>query len=245
MARTQSTAAKSRGASFDNTQTKRYNALGEIVFVRHGQASFGTDDYDRLSPLGWQQARWLGEHFAHQGRRFHVAASGGLRRHRETAEAIAETCGTEDSRLMPGLDEMDYDVLQRDAAAAGVISHAEEDDPNAFAEQVPHVLRGWENAEFATEHESFHGFQSRVAEAVDAVTEEGRDILIVSSGGPKALMMRRVLGLGSERMVDVLLSIHNASYTRFLVRGSNLRLAEFNAIPHLGMPERAHARTYV
>ena len=38
----------------------------ELWLVRHGQAAFGTEDYDRLTELGWQQARWLGAHLAGQ-----------------------------------------------------------------------------------------------------------------------------------------------------------------------------------
>ena len=38
--------------------------MGEIVLIRHGQAnSHATteEDYDRLSPLGHDQARWVGQ----------------------------------------------------------------------------------------------------------------------------------------------------------------------------------------
>ena len=38
-----------------------------VLLVRHGQAAFGTDHYDRLSERGRQQARWLGEHLAALG----------------------------------------------------------------------------------------------------------------------------------------------------------------------------------
>jgi broad specificity phosphatase PhoE len=34
--------------------------VGEIVLVRHGQASFEGDNYDQLSAIGVQQARILG-----------------------------------------------------------------------------------------------------------------------------------------------------------------------------------------
>ena len=49
----------------------------------------------------------------------------------------------------------------------------------------------------------------------------------------------------SAETAELLLGIHNASYTRFMVHGSDLKLAEFNAIPHLSSPDRAHARTYI
>lgn len=36
--------------------------MGTLYLVRHGQASFGADDYDQLSPLGQRQSVRLGEY---------------------------------------------------------------------------------------------------------------------------------------------------------------------------------------
>jgi phosphohistidine phosphatase SixA len=47
-----------------------------VFLVRHAQASFGTHDYDRLSELGRQQSRWLGEYFAERGVRFARVVAG-------------------------------------------------------------------------------------------------------------------------------------------------------------------------
>jgi len=44
--------------------------MSEIFFVRHGQASFGSDDYDRLSPLGVRQAKILARYLAQTGKIF-------------------------------------------------------------------------------------------------------------------------------------------------------------------------------
>ena len=49
--------------------------------VRHAQASFGTDDYDRLSELGHRQSRWLGEYLAERQLTFARVVTGTLRRH--------------------------------------------------------------------------------------------------------------------------------------------------------------------
>ena len=38
-----------------------------LLLIRHGQASFGASDYDRLSPLGQRQSRLLGEYFRRIG----------------------------------------------------------------------------------------------------------------------------------------------------------------------------------
>ena len=43
--------------------------MSTLYLVRHGQASFGTDNYDRLSAIGEEQARELGRYFVASGER--------------------------------------------------------------------------------------------------------------------------------------------------------------------------------
>ena len=38
--------------------------MSTLYLIRHGQASFGAEDYDVLSALGAEQARALGAYFA-------------------------------------------------------------------------------------------------------------------------------------------------------------------------------------
>ena len=49
--------------------------MGSLYLVRHGQASFGADNYDKLSELGHRQCVRLGEYFRHKGVRFDAALS--------------------------------------------------------------------------------------------------------------------------------------------------------------------------
>ena len=67
--------------------------MPEVYLVRHGQARLGTDDYDRLSEMGVEQSRRLGRYFAERGIGFDRAVIGGLKRHRQTYDAIAEEYG--------------------------------------------------------------------------------------------------------------------------------------------------------
>ena len=50
--------------------------MGTLYMVRHGQASFGADDYDHLSDLGRKQSVRLGEWFAHKGVDFEGVMTG-------------------------------------------------------------------------------------------------------------------------------------------------------------------------
>ena len=221
-------------------------ALGEIYFVRHGQASFGTADYDRLSELGWQQCRWLGQHFAEAGVTFDRVVAGSLRRHRETAEAILEANVAEGSATVdPGLNELNYDHLHNDADAAGVLPALDMMAEGSFRVTMPLIMAGWEEASFATTHEPFDEFRKRVVNAVEAAATPGARVLVVSSGGPKAIMLRHVLGIDSQTMTRLLLQTMNSSYTRFGLYEDGLHMAEYNAVPHLSVADRVPLRTYI
>ena len=60
-----------------------------IYLLRHGQASFGTDDYDVLSDLGVHQARVAGAELERRDLRAPLVVSGTLRRQQDTAELAA------------------------------------------------------------------------------------------------------------------------------------------------------------
>ena len=60
--------------------------MSVLTLVRHGQASFFADDYDRLSEVGEQQARLLGEYWARQQIRFDEVYTGPRQRQQRTAE---------------------------------------------------------------------------------------------------------------------------------------------------------------
>ena len=62
--------------------------MGTLYLVRHGQASFGADDYDVLSPLGQRQSARLGEYFNSKGVRFDAALTGTLNRQVQTFSGI-------------------------------------------------------------------------------------------------------------------------------------------------------------
>ena len=61
-----------------------------LHLVRHGQASFGADDYDNLSPTGIQQSIELGKALAKQQSTFDYVIVGPHRRHMQTFEGIKE-----------------------------------------------------------------------------------------------------------------------------------------------------------
>lgn len=67
--------------------------MSVVLLVRHGQASFGTDDYDRLSALGKAQSRALGVELSERCIEPARIVTGGLRRQQETALQLIEGAG--------------------------------------------------------------------------------------------------------------------------------------------------------
>ena len=87
--------------------------MGTLYLVRHGQASFGADDYDNLCDLGARQSRRLGEYFAGNGLHFDAAIHGTLRRHLQTFDGIRDGLGRPLQALAwPGLNEYDSAVCR-------------------------------------------------------------------------------------------------------------------------------------
>ena len=81
-----------------------------LLLVRHGQASYGAADYDNLSERGQLQSRRLGEWLARGGHTFKAVVVGGMRRHRQTADAVLSGAGWDlgDPVTDPGWDEYDH-----------------------------------------------------------------------------------------------------------------------------------------
>ncbi|MDQ7080309.1 MAG: histidine phosphatase family protein [Paracoccaceae bacterium] len=217
--------------------------MGEILIVRHGQASYGTDDYDRLSPLGHQQAGWLGEWLARHEAGFDRIISGTLRRHRETAAGIGAHLDHGPIDKDPRLNEMQFFAMERQFRQRHGI---DEDEASADPEgHFTRVMQAWKAQEISDAPESYADFRSRVLDALNDHALPDHRLLIVSSGGPVGIVLSQVLGLDLGAMTELILSTYNASITRLHLRRGGLRLTQFNAVPHLEHPDRRHALTWL
>lgn len=213
--------------------------MGVITLVRHGQANSAANDeagYDRLSDLGHQQARWLGDWMRDQGEHFDLVLSGSLRRHRETAAGM----GWQSPEIDPRLNELDYFNLGQALHQAQGIPQA---SPENFVDHFITVLHAWERAEIQG-NETFRSFEERVSGILKEASQPGRQVLCITSGGVIAMIVRHLLGLDLTRMAHVSLPILNTSIHRIHVRPVGTILAGFNAVPHLEKAERVDAQTH-
>ena len=224
--------------------------MGTLTLVRHGQASFGAEDYDQLSPLGRRQCLRLGQYFAAHGLRFDAVLTGTLRRHRQSYEGIAEGLGGAQGlpppQVLPGLDEYDAEALVR-AVHPGPLPRP--DTPEAVRRHFRLLRDGllaWMDGSAAPAGmPSCEAFADGVRQALaQARSLHHGQVLIVSSGGPISVAVGQVLELAPRALVELNLRLRNSALTEFSASSQRHTLLSFNHLPHLATPELADWITY-
>lgn len=225
--------------------------MSELVLVRHGQASFGADNYDQLSPLGHQQAQLLGQHFSSQQLVFDHVLKGSMYRHEQTLDSIflgMTSDGLSREYLThSGLNEYDFVAMVR----AFSLDYPNDElyletlknpgDKKVYYKLLRRVLAVWGEGLLKNVPETWAEFQQRVMDArvlIHSLAEQGSRILAVSSGGAISTFIGSVLGLSTEKIFDLNLQTYNTSVSRFYFNTEKINLACFNEMPHfLQSPE--------
>lgn len=218
--------------------------MGLLLLVRHGQASFGAEDYDVLSDTGHAQSRRLGAWLAGQGLRPSVLLRGDMRRHRETAAAMVEGAGwsAPAATVDPAWDEFDHVGLV--ASYPDLPADLDLSDRRAFQRVFEEATAHWMAGEPGDYAESAADFSARVHGALDRAVEAaslpGSTVLVVTSGGPIAVCAADLVHPQREdrattaalwsRFNTVLV---NSSVTRVVVGSTGPRLLTYNEHPHL------------
>jgi broad specificity phosphatase PhoE len=234
--------------------------MAEFLFARHGQASFGAENYDQLSPLGHRQAqllgRWLASHPEHA---FDAVAVGTLVRHQETLDGVREAYAASgrplpDATVLPGLDEFDhravFGAFAREHATHPVVRDADAGrsrDTRAVARFLREALLAWTRGAL-DEHvpESWAGFGARVrATAATLAAQTGhRRVLVITSGGVMSQLAQQALGAPDAAAVELNLGVRNSALAEFRGGDAGLMLASWNALPHLAAAEHREMWTY-
>lgn len=222
--------------------------MGTLYLVRHGQASFGADDYDQLSPLGLQQAQRLGAHWLAQGQRFDTVLLGTLRRHAQTLDGIAQGLpGLPAPQVLPSLDEYDSLALIR---AIHTEPLQKPDTPELYRHHfrlLCDAIAQWMAGVISPQGmPSWEDFSLGVRRVLEQVRRDHADqnVLLVSSGGPISTAVGEVLGTAPEVTIALNMRIRNSAVTEFSVSPKRLMLQTFNTLPHLHAAEHASLVTH-
>ncbi len=226
--------------------------MGTLYLVRHGQASFGADDYDQLSDLGQRQAERLGRYWAERGLRFDAVLTGSLKRHAQTWQGIAQGAGLDLEPLVwPGLNEYDSEaVIRAVLPCRRDTSLGDPTTPEGYRahfrllrDGLAQWMAGTVSPEGMPEYTDFvHG----VSSALDHVRAHhaGQQVLMVTSGGPISTAVGHVLGLSPDATIELNMRIRNSAVTEFVFSPKRHTLLTYNTLPHLDGAEYASWATY-
>ena len=214
--------------------------MGVVILVRHGQASFGADDYDVLSETGWEQGRLLGDWLRARAEKPTAVVRGSMRRHRETCEAIRQSAsGWTDAAVDPGWDEFDH----LGVVTAYLDVPAGHLDNRAFQRLFELATARWTAGEHDGEYdEPWSAFRARVTDSLEAACARagpGGTVVVVTSGGPIAAACAALIDPGADDVTFGRLwsrfntTIVNSSFTRVVVGATGARILTFNEHPHL------------
>jgi broad specificity phosphatase PhoE len=221
--------------------------MAELFLIRHGQASFGAANYDKLSPVGEEQARLLGRWWRQCGLICDRVVHGRPERQRETARlCLDESGGPAPNRWeeLDGFGEFDHEtviarhepafadkaVLQRFLAGAA-------EPRRAYQTMFAAAVARWTGGRYDGDYrEPWPAFRARVSGALQQVIAgPARRVAVFTSGGPITAVLQEVLALPDAASFGLNWPLVNSGVTRlrFSARAGALTLATYNAHPHI------------
>lgn len=223
--------------------------MSSLYVIRHGQARFDSDNYDRLSSLGVRQSEILGDHLVRLGQKLDAIFCGSLTRQTQTVEAILSRLKKAGHNppveVDPGFNEHQTasimvpqlpDILGYMPQSRDEVVELFSD--NAFFKKVyEQAMTRWMAGHFEPEEaETWPEFRGRVKGAMLEVVDKsgrGANVAIVSSGGPISVMMRTALGLSDQKTLGLTWNVKNSSITHFKFDDDRISLVSFNSVAHL------------
>ena len=234
--------------------------MGQIYLVRHGQASFGSADYDQLSELGSEQARLLGEWFTHCNQKFHRVVTGDMKRHRQTADAciaVLPKASRVDTEWQTDADFNEYDhheVMIRhrpDFADSEVVRRFIMETANGkrkFQREFEHAMARWMSGQHDADYrEPWPVFRGRCIAALARLVDSAgasQNIVVFTSGGTIATLCQHVLGISDRQMAELNWSLVNCAVTKLFYRSDRITLSYLNNFAHLEWLGESNAITY-
>ena len=215
--------------------------MATIYLIRHGQASFGADDYDKLSELGCRQASVTGDYLAQCGINFDAIYSGNLLRQRETAQLATASQPEElELRIDARFNEIKNDeqlkylvpeVVKSNPAVQGLIERGLSSSKD-YQKVIEAVFNYWVSPQCTDSRlQSWQDYSQGVGQALhDVMVEQGagKTVGIFTSGGTIATIVAQVLGLTGEQTYRFYEPIFNCSVSQLFYTGTRVSLSYFN-----------------
>lgn len=234
--------------------------MSQLVLVRHGQAAFLTDDYDRLSPLGEEQSRLLGKYWTQRNVTFDAVFTGPRKRQRDTGRIVCEQYNQAGLPIPEVIELEDFDEYHADdimrellpqlMASDGrfgqlndAFQHAptETDKRRNFQKLFEAVTAKWLRGEvLSPQVESFREFHARVWRGLERATKDapsGSRVAVFSSGGAISVSVQLAAKAAEEMVIEFNWRIRNCALNEIVFSQGRFTLDSFNAVPHLDDPK--------
>lgn len=235
--------------------------MGSIYLIRHGQASFGADDYDVLSPTGFRQSEILGAHLAQLGLNFDRCISGALFRQRHTAETVIAQLNAA-GLVTP---ELETDIAFNEFNAEGVIRALLpamlDEEPDAFElmrdaannraefqRLFAAIIRRWLVGDHdAAALQSWQAFVEQVEAGLSGILDSAGPsdrIAVFTSGGTITALLHLITQMPATQAFELNWHIVNTSLNHVKFREREVSLASFNSYAHLQLMKAPELITY-
>jgi broad specificity phosphatase PhoE len=201
--------------------------VGAIHLIRHGQASWGADDYDELSERGLRQAALIGMSWEASDWAPTTAISGSMRRHTQTAIAALDACGGEGYDVDDGWNEYDHRVF-----TGGL---ARDITPRDFQPHLDAALASWMDGTLDGDvpYADWHGGILGSLDRAVAAAGPGQHVAVFTSGGPIATVVSHLLAGDDSLFIRLNAVTVNAGVTTVINGSTGPRVLSFNEHTHL------------
>ncbi|MDB5975387.1 MAG: histidine phosphatase family protein [Nevskia sp.] len=218
--------------------------MGAIYLIRHGQASFGQANYDALSKTGIEQGRVLGEALKVRVPQVDAVATGGMQRHRQTAESCLEAMGLRiESRDLPGFREYDHDEIivrfepRYSKPEVMMAEIAQMPEPRrAFQAMFGKAMERWiDGGHDADYSESWTVFRERCNRALSDLIQSlgpSKTALVFTSGGVISAICRELLQFPEHEAYRLNLTLANCGVTKIIYSERARYLSTLNEHAH-------------
>ncbi|MFD1437552.1 histidine phosphatase family protein [Acinetobacter sp. ANC 4282] len=213
-----------------------------IYLIRHGQASFGAESYDKLSPNGELQAKLLGQYFNQILKEEPYVVAGSMQRHQQTANlALAECFPETEIQTDSAWNEFNHQQVFAQYEPRFNEPHLLKQDvenevnPRAYLAKIfEGAIERWTGGDYHHEYdESWPDFKSRVETALQNLCDElaktkPRYAVVFTSGGVISVAAGKLLELNANRTFALNWAITNTSITTLRLVGNEPQLLSLN-----------------
>ena len=225
-----------------------------LYLIRHAQASYLSDNYDQLSPLGIEQAKALGRYLSEK-LPIHQKYVGPHTRQRQTASCIQEAYGMINQDI-PSPTYIPH--LKEHSGPASLHHHKPrliQEDPQCILwhnealkktdklrensiKIFEHFIPEWMAGRYAVDGlEDFDAFRNEISFGLETILSKkapSQNTVLVTSAGSISTIIAELLGIKDTREIaELSFKIFNASVTSLQLDRGEWKIMEFNQVDHL------------